>query len=136
MTSVTFEVPGSVKGQARTGGKGTLRFKTPETRLYENRIAMAARDAMAGRELFLGPVSLKLIAVFQTPSSASKKRQAAMLRGEIMPTVKPDWDNIAKTTDAMKGIVWKDDVQVVRGAVVKVYGSTPGLTITVNEILP
>ena len=53
--------------------------------------------------------------------AAQVQRQA--LAGEILPTTKPDWDNHGKLTDALKGIVWKDDSQVVLQNVEKVYGA-------------
>ena len=49
-----------------------------------------------------------------------------MAKGEIRPTVKPDWDNIGKIiSDALNGIAYKDDAQVVSCTVEKRYSNTP-----------
>ena len=130
-------MPGLVRGQARTGGSETgRRFKTPETKLYENRVAEVAAVIMRGHPLFDGPLSLTLVARMMIPDSRSKKWKADAAAGRAYPTVKPDWDNIAKITDAMTGIVWKDDKQIVFGSVAKQYAAVPGLYVIVKEILP
>lgn len=44
------------------------------------------------------------------------------LRGEILPTKKPDVDNIAKTIlDALNGVIYRDDSQVVELVIKKSY---------------
>ncbi len=52
----------------------------------------------------------------------------------MRPTVKPDWDNLGKVTDALNGIVWEDDKQVVDGQVIKYYDREPRLEIVVKQI--
>lgn len=57
------------------------------------------------------------------------KRLLAEL-GYLRPEVKPDYDNYAKIlTDAMRGVLFQDDSQVVVGQVEKVYSLTPGLGV-------
>ena len=68
--------------------------------------------------------------------SWSRRDQEAALAGGIRPTSKPDWDNHAKVTDALNGIVWHDDSQVVDGRSIKVYSDSPALRIEVREFLP
>lgn len=133
-STVTFHVPGPPVGKGRPRAStvnGHARLYTPgKTRDYEARVALAAERAMEGRTAFDGPVSVTFEAVFQIPKW-SKRKVAAALAGDIVPTTKPDWDNIAKTSDALNGIVWRDDKQVADGRVVKRYGETPGVWITV-----
>jgi Holliday junction resolvase RusA-like endonuclease len=58
------------------------------------------------------------------------------LSGKEKPTKKPDIDNIAKShLDAMNGIVYKDDVQVIFISVKKIYSSITGVDILVREEL-
>ena len=134
--SVTFIVPGEPqgKGRARFGRGHTY---TPEkTVAYEGLIAWAAKQAMGAREPMTGPVRLSFRAVLSIPVSTTKKRRQAMLDGLILPTKVPDLDNIQKAIgDGMNKIVFADDSQIVRlGHVEKVYGATPGLTVTVERI--
>ena len=55
--------------------------------------------------------------------------QLRQLAGNLRPTVMPDWNNLGGVTDALNGIVWHDDRQIVQGIVTKVYGDRPCLVI-------
>lgn len=133
---VTFTVPGEPQGKGRARF-GSGRTYTPEkTVAYEGLIAWAAKQAMGVREPMVGPVQLSFCAVLSIPVSATKKRRQAMLDGLILPTKVPDLDNILKAIgDGANKIVFADDAQIVRlGQVEKIYGTTPGLTVTVERI--
>jgi Holliday junction resolvase RusA-like endonuclease len=52
--------------------------------------------------------------------------------GYLRPTTRPDWDNYAKLlTDAMQGVVFRDDGQVVVGSVSMYYSLRPRFEVTV-----
>lgn len=69
-------------------------------------------------------VGLLVVFVFPRPESLPKRD-----RDHVR---KPDLDNLVKAIkDALKGIVYADDSQVVRQWPVKVYGVQPGVRITV-----
>jgi Holliday junction resolvase RusA-like endonuclease len=53
------------------------------------------------------------------------------------PTVKPDGVKLTRSTeDAMKGIIWRDDSQVVMHAIRKVYvDRDPGAEILITQIV-
>lgn len=119
-----FTVPGVPVGKGRARFvRATGRTYTPEkTRSYEATIADYAHEAMllAGYKPLLGPVRLTVQAVFPKPASWPKKKAAAT----FWHTGKPDADNLVKaTSDAMNGIVWKDDSQVASASVIKSYSS-------------
>lgn len=134
--SVTFTVPGVVrgKGRPRAARRGAfVRMYTDEkTVSYENLVKLAAVQAMASRTLLEGPLTAILRARFAPPASVSKVRQAAMLAGSIRPTTKPDLDNIAKVLDGLNGIVFKDDAQIVSLMAVKIYAEAPGLDVEIT----
>lgn len=122
---------------------------TPQaTRDYEDRLRAAAIDAMAGRPLLEGPLDMTVFAFFPIPESWSIKKREAALAGDIRPTVKPDWENIGKLTDAFNPvldrrskirvrIVWGDDAQVVDGRVIKHYAkSQPGIVVEIRQAGP
>lgn len=133
---IVFVVPGEPVGKGRPRafrmGNG-IRMHTPEkTTRYESLVALAARDAMAGRAPLEGPVAFDLTLVTVPPASWSKKKRAAALAGEIRPTTKPDWDNVGKAIcDALNGIAFLDDKQVTDACVRKRYGETPGARVWV-----
>lgn len=132
---IRFEIPGVpiAKGRARVGmvdGKARM-FTPPKTVAYEGLVALAGQTAMAGRELFDGPLELVVVATFPIPPSWSKKRQAAA-RYHIG---RPDADNIAKAIgDGLNGVVWKDDSQIARMTIDKQYGTTPCVAVMVRAL--
>jgi Holliday junction resolvase RusA-like endonuclease len=81
---------------------------------------------MRGRVIFDGPVALDLQCFYEVPPSWPKWKQELALNNKIAPTVKPDADNVMKAVkDALNGIVWLDDVQVVMGVIFKAYALAP-----------
>ena len=61
-------------------------------------------------------------------------RQAQAMAGELLPTTKPDVDNIVKAIgDGLNGVVWRDDVQAVDLFVRKRYGAMPGVQVRVTR---
>jgi Holliday junction resolvase RusA-like endonuclease len=109
---------------------------TPEkTVSYENLVGWTAAQAMAGKPLIEQPVAVWLTVYCAVPASWSKVQQHLALTGNRLPTTKPDIDNLIKAIfDAMNGVVWKDDVQVVDLAVGKRYDATPGVAVAVKPL--
>ena len=136
---IRFTVPGQPvgKGRPRIGKIGThARMFTPaKTVGYEDRVRFAAHQAMGGGLPLLCPIRATLEIALQIPTSWSKRAQARAADGVEHPTTKPDMDNVVKAVfDALNGIVWRDDVQVVQLAVRKHYSHTPGVAVTVETI--
>ena len=100
-------------------------------------IRLAAAQAMKGRMLFEGALVLCVIAYRTPPKSASKKLLKLMLADELRPTTKPDIDNYLKLVkDALSGVVWRDDAQVVAydGETSKRYtADKPGFYVEVRK---
>jgi Holliday junction resolvase RusA-like endonuclease len=123
------------KGRPRIGKVGDhARMFTPaKTAAYEGLIAHAAGIAMAGRSIIAGPVRVAVYIDCQVPASWSQKKQREALAGVVMPTGKPDSDNVIKAVyDGCNGVVWKDDAQVVDGAQRKRYSETPGVRVFIT----
>lgn len=131
--NILFEVPGKPQGKARarTTRYGTY---TPEkTVLYENLIKVCYRQAT--REYTEEPLHMTIEAVFEPVKSTSKVRRKKMLEGEIKPSKKPDIDNIAKVVlDALNGVAYKDDTQVISLEVIKTYGSFEKLNVLIRSV--
>lgn len=136
---VTITLLGEPKGKGR-GRVGKLAsgrpvvFTPSATRSYEALLRQQASQEMRDRPPMEGPVQVAMRAQFLVPASWSQKKQQAALRGEIMPTKKPDADNLLKTLDALNQIVWRDDAQIVRATVEKRYGLQAMLVVTAEEI--
>lgn len=109
---------------------------TPDkTASYEGKTAYLAKQAMGGAGPMTGPVALTLLAVFAYPASWSKRRIAANVIKPEWVIKKPDGDNCLKiVSDALNGVCFKDDSQVARAVVTKVYGDVPGVAVTVEAL--
>ena len=78
---------------------------------------------------------MRVIAYFRIPSSVSKKKAEMMRKHLIRPVVKPDFDNIGKIVcDALNGIAYYDDAQVVDAQVRKFYDDAPRVVVTISEV--
>lgn len=119
---------------ARAGG--FVRAYTPtKTIAFEATVAASARHAMGGRGPLAGPLSVEIRAAMPIPASWSAKRRAAAMDGLTLPTSKPDADNVAKAIlDALNGICFADDAQVVTLTVRKAYGAAPGVGVVIEPV--
>lgn len=135
MTSpVTITVQGDPRGKGRPRfGHGAV-YTDKKTIAFERALAWAAKTEMAGKEPFSGPVSVTIGANMPIPLSWSRTAHQEAITGQRRPAVKPDADNIAKAVlDALNGIVFHDDKQVVEMMVMKKYGVQPSTVVTVRE---
>lgn len=137
--SILIIIEGEPQGKGRPrafrAGKGVRMFTPENTRAYEDLVAAEARKAMAGRPPLIGPCMLELTMVFSVPASWSKEKRAAALAGEIVPTKKPDADNVIKALcDAFNAIVWLDDVQVTDLVARKRFGEAPHVEAVVTPL--
>jgi Holliday junction resolvase RusA-like endonuclease len=114
-----------------------VRTYTPEkTATWEETVRQTAIKAMGPTEILETPITLALYFRLPMPQSWSKKRKEAALKGLKAPTKKPDWDNLGKAvSDALNGVIFKDDSQIVSAHVRKIYSAVPGVDIYVSEDL-
>lgn len=131
-----FKVPGEPVGKGRPRFvRATGRTYTPEkTERYENLVKLAFIKEYPDAVPLEGPLAVTMIANFSIPKSWSKKKQALAIAGVLRPTKKPDTDNIAKIKDALNGIAWVDDAQVVEESISKNYTEVPNLTIIIETL--
>ena len=137
---VTFKVDANPVGKqrARYAKRGNfVQTYTPDkTRTYESLIKEAATEAMGSSEPLETPVNLYLYIRAPIPKSYSKKKIADCLNGIEKPIKKPDASNVLKSVeDAMNGVVYRDDCQIVNFHVSKVYSSQSGIDVCVKECL-
>lgn len=131
-----FKVPGEPVGKGRPRFvRATGRTYTPEkTERYENLVKLAFIKEYPDVVPIEGPLAVTMIANFSIPKSWSKKKQVLAIAGVLRPTKKPDTDNIAKIKDALNGIAWIDDAQVVEESISKNYTEVPSLTIIIETL--
>lgn len=137
---MTFTVEGSPQGKRRprfTTVNGYARaYEHDSDALYENQIKLTFQNARPNDyDLYEKALSVRITALFDIPKAFSKVKTQRALRGEIRPVKKPDSDNIAKVVcDALNGIAYKDDTQIVELIVIKTYALRPAVIVTIEEV--
>lgn len=134
---VTFTVDGDPvpKGRPRFARRGQFvqTYTDAKTIDYETHVAMKARLAIGSTEPLKGALTVFLYLRYAVPPSYSKKRKEACLAGLEFPK-RIDIDNVYKSiTDAMNGIVYLDDSQIVEAHIKKVYAEDAGANVMVQE---
>lgn len=133
---ISFTIPGEPQGKARARtGKG-FAYTPEKTVLYENLIKSIFMSE--GCKRFDGegrPLEMDIKAYYKIPKSTSKNVRQFMLDGHSRPTKKPDADNVLKVcADALNGVAYYDDTQIVRATVEKWYGDEPRVEIEIREV--
>lgn len=136
---IKFTVPGNpvAKGRARSFIRnGKIGHYTPnKTVSYENLVKIMAAEAMGGLNPIDDAVLMNVGLYVQIPASWAKKKQYQARNGEVRPLSKPDLDNYIKViSDAMNGVVFNDDKQVVELSVKKYYSDLPRAEIEIKSL--
>lgn len=132
---IKFTIPGEPKGKGRPRFTKQGRTYTPDaTTSYENLVRVIFMQAYPSYEPIPKdtPLTARLTAFYDIPKGASKKKALSMKNGEIRPTKKPDTDNIAKIVlDALNGLAYHDDAQIVELTVIKTYSLIPRVEVSI-----
>lgn len=137
---ISFIVPGTpiAKGRPKFAKRGAfVKVYTPEkTANYETLVGWYARSAKPDDiDLLTGPLKVEIHASIEIPSSWSKTKRVMALNGDLNPTTKPDLDNLAKgVLDAMNGIIYVDDKQVVSLECTKRYSTYAGVWVIIEPV--
>lgn len=123
-------------------GKQRVKFSRKFGRAYtpiqtvntESALRILAQEAMAGSRPLEGPIKLEMTAYFSIPASWSAKKKLLAKNGGILPTKRPDADNILKLVDSFNNIVWRDDAQITYAIITKTYSDIPSLQIRIIPI--
>lgn len=132
-----YVIPGPAVPQGRprltTIGGHPRAYDPKKSRDYKAYIQLCVKEQGEPAEPFEGAISLMITEYRAIPKSWSQKKHKAAVDGSVTPTTKPDWDNIGKAvSDALNGIVWKDDAQIVDAYVRKFYDNDPRVEIEVD----
>jgi Holliday junction resolvase RusA-like endonuclease len=134
-----------VPGKAAPGGskKGFVNPRTGRVVIQDDckrngswmdRVAHFASEHYDGEPL-LGPLEVEFHFILDRPKGhygSGKNLATVKASAPKHPTVKPDTTKLIRAAeDALKGITWKDDAQIVRQTGLKTYGKEPGCRITI-----
>jgi Holliday junction resolvase RusA-like endonuclease len=137
-TLIEFTIPGPAvpQGRPRAGrnGRKIVMYDPKESKEYKRYVSLIARQH-APKTLLEGPLSVRMKIYREIPKSTTKKDRALIFEGIKRPITKPDGTNYAKgIEDALNGIIYKDDSQIVDLQVQKYYSDNPRVEVTVQEI--
>lgn len=136
--AIGITIPGEMRGKGRprfSARGGFARAYTDEkTRNAETWVKVCAREQYRG-PLLEGALAVTMTIGVAIPASWSKRKRADALAQAILPTGKPDLDNTEKLIfDALNGLVWRDDAQVVRVTKAKLYEAAPQARLLIEVI--
>lgn len=132
---VTFSVPGPAAPQ---GSKRAFRTRSGRIALVESsnkvkpfRAAVAIGAVAAGATPLEGPVTMQVAFIFMRPASHFTRSGALRASAPSHPG-KPDLDKLARAVgDALTGVCYRDDSQIVRWEMTKRYGKQASTEISV-----
>ena len=133
--TVILELDRLTKQRPRTNFYTRSVYTPKQTKEREQKIGFEFKRQNKEWVCAEGPISLFMMVELKIPSKTRKEERLKMLNNEIWPTIKPDLDNTEKLVmDALNGIAYKDDAQVVSKDTFKVYGETNRLTIIIRKV--
>lgn len=128
-----FVVP--AKGGGR--GRAVVTDANKKAKPWQREVKQAASEAFSG-ELLRGPVALRLSFFRPRPKGHyGTGRNAAKVKDSApgFPTTRPDALKLARAVeDALTGVIWADDAQIVDETLLKRYGEPARCEIEVREI--
>jgi len=123
MVSFTVYVAPVAKARPRVSMRHGRAFAYTPKKSADYERLIAKQCPMAPIE---GPLALNLQFGIPIPASWSKRKKADALSGVIRPTSRPDIDNYVKAVmDAVNGLAYHDDAQVVSLFAKLIYSETP-----------
>lgn len=135
---IRFEVQGhpAPQGSKRHVGNGRMVEQSKAVAPWRQNVKAAAQAAMGwGQQSPLaGPVAMSVVFALPKPASAPKRKRT-------WPARRPDLDKLLRSTlDALTGVVFADDGQVIGLQATKTYVNegtylvTPGAVLMIWEV--
>lgn len=145
---IEFRVPGTPRPQGsvrafKAGDKaivtqGGSKKSRDELANYRNDIRNEAQKQMQDRPPFGGAVYLEVTFLFERPSAhfgTGKNAEFVKPSAPVHKLTAPDLDKLVRSVkDALKGVAYKDDAQVVRISAGKAFWATAGTTVRLWEL--
>lgn len=121
-------------------GRSVIVDANKKTKPWKNTVRHFALEAYKG-ELLTGPLMLSItFKMLRIGSHYGTGRNANVLKSSapVYKVTKPDNIKLTRSTeDAMTGVIWRDDSQVVIHCIQKVYVERdPGAEIVISDELP
>jgi len=133
MKAITIRIDAEPVAHGRAGV-----YDPVKSRKWKELVRTAAIDrALESRwKISDAPIRIRIAVYIAIPKSWNGAKRERAQQGLILPTSRPDATNYAKgIEDALNGVVYKDDSQIVEIVVSKGYSTRPGVAIYAEEAL-
>jgi Holliday junction resolvase RusA-like endonuclease len=139
LIKLTVEGKPASKGRPRFDPRTRRTYSPPSNIIGENDVRSVWREAGSPRFEDKPPLALDVTITVMRPDSHFKKSGDLSTEGLRHPypeNKKPDIDNAIKLImDALNTRAYKDDVQIVRANVRRIWGEWPVTTIVISEVV-
>ena len=109
-------------------------YTPARTKYFSKEVRRVIEKVFGSRSPVAGPVKLTMTFVMEVPRSWPKWKRAAALEGLIVPTGRPDMDNLEKALlDAFNETLIVDDAYVIDRQARKIYGEVPKILARVEQ---
>ena len=131
----TFEIEPVPQLRPRVSSRPYIRvYDPPKVKQFKHILRSLAVDQYS-RPPLLGPLSVSLTFYRPVQKSISQSERERRLSNRSKPVVKPDTDNYIKSTlDALNGVLWHDDSQIVKIEAEKKYSDHPRIRVSVKPV--
>jgi Holliday junction resolvase RusA-like endonuclease len=137
---IAFTVHGKAEpaGSKTTGvsnrGQRYVRDSNPASKEWKRLVSQVAGETMNGQPLLEGPLALTVEFFRPRPASHFGKR-GLLPSAPVFPTTAPDATKLVRAVeDAMQGVVYRNDAQIVSQVARKQYGEAARCEVRVQEI--
>lgn len=112
----------------------TFGYTPARTKYFTVEVKRVVEAVFKSKKPIEGPVRLEMAFVMQVPKSWPKWKREAALEGMIVPTGRPDMDNLEKALlDAFNETLIVDDAYVIDRRATKIYGEMPQIMTSVVQ---
>lgn len=134
MKKISFTIDGEPVAQGRPRfGQGRV-YDPSRSRDFKQYVKLVASQHKPPKPLE-GELHLIVNVYRSIPKSMPKYKRELIKEDKLRPTTKPDVDNYVKSIkDGLKGVIWRDDSQVVSLVVAKWYSENPRVEVVVGEV--
>ena len=131
----TFDIEPVPQLRPRVSSRPYVRvYDPPKVKKFKSLLRSLAVNQYA-RPPLIGPLSVSLTFYRPVQKSISQSERERRLSNNSKPVVKPDTDNYIKSTlDALNGVLWHDDAQIVKIMGEKRYSDHPKITVSVKPV--
>ena len=135
---ISFTIPGKpvAQGRPRAARRGNriMMYDPKPSKDYKEYVAKIAKE-YAPEEPTEAALGVQMKIYREIPKSTTKKDRRLINEGLKRPVVRPDTDNYTKAIlDALNGIIYKDDSQIVDLKASKYYSDNPRVEIKIEAL--